>query len=225
MDSVHVSKILQQEASSKPGRLDPRLKSQVCADFSINVAVRPEAQLSEDQWERNALYEEDYLLVHAKNGPDFSQCNFAAATAVSPYVGYSRTGSSDQVEIGRILRSLDIRPKQTVEVASSYALVGLVSELNGWAVIPPTNIWCGWQFAHNLVISPLPGSKRTARTMWVLCDRNLYGGITQLVGEIVKHIFSEKMVPELGAIFFPFGGTRQTAVDLRRRFRFTCLVT
>ena len=109
----------------------------------INVAVLPEALLSEDRWERNALYEEDYLLVHAKNGPDFSQCNFAAATAVSPYVGYSRTGSSDQVEIGRILRSLDIRPKQTVEVASSYALVGLVSELNGWAVIPPTNIWCG----------------------------------------------------------------------------------
>lgn len=28
--------ILQQEASSKPGRLDPRLKSQVCADVSIN---------------------------------------------------------------------------------------------------------------------------------------------------------------------------------------------
>ena len=93
-----------------------------------------------------------------------------------------------------------LMPNQTVEVASSYALVGLVSELNGWAVIPPTNIWCGRQFAHNLVISPLPGSKRIARTMWALCDRNLYSGRTQLVGEIVKHIFSEKMVPELGAI-------------------------
>lgn len=166
----------------------------------INVAVLPEALLSEDRWERNALYEEDFLLVHAKNGPDFSEGNFAAAAAVSPYIGYSRTGSSDQLEIGRILRSLDIRPNQTVEVASSYALVGLVSELNGWAIVPPTNIWCGRQFAHNLVISPLPGSKRIARTMWALCDRNLYGGRTQLVGEIVKHIFSEKMVPELGAI-------------------------
>ena len=36
--SVHVLQILQQEASSKPGRLDPRLKSQVCADISINKA-------------------------------------------------------------------------------------------------------------------------------------------------------------------------------------------
>ena len=32
--------ILQQEASSKPGRLDPRLKSQVCADVSINIEVQ-----------------------------------------------------------------------------------------------------------------------------------------------------------------------------------------
>ena len=35
-------RILQQEASSKPGRLNPRLKSQVCADISINFSqVRP----------------------------------------------------------------------------------------------------------------------------------------------------------------------------------------
>ena len=31
--------ILQQEASSKPGRLDPRLKSQVCADVSIKAVT------------------------------------------------------------------------------------------------------------------------------------------------------------------------------------------
>ena len=32
--------ILQQEASSKPGRLDPRLKSQVCVDVSIKKTIK-----------------------------------------------------------------------------------------------------------------------------------------------------------------------------------------
>ncbi len=166
----------------------------------INVAVLPEALLSEDRWERNALYEEDYLLIYSKSGPDFATEGFAAAAAASPYIGYSRNGSSDQVEISRILRSLDVRPNQTVDVASSYALVGLVSELKGWAIVPPTNIWCGRQFASDLAIAPLPDGKRIARTMWAICDRNLYSGRTTLVGEIVKLIFSDKMVPELKAI-------------------------
>ena len=34
--SAHKLLILQQEVPSEPGRLDPRLKLQVCADISIN---------------------------------------------------------------------------------------------------------------------------------------------------------------------------------------------
>lgn len=165
----------------------------------LNIAVLPEALLSEDRWERNALYEEDYLLIRSKH-TEFDVQDFAALAATAPYIGYSRTGSSDQTDIERILRTLNVKPIQTIEVASSYALLGLVSELHGWAIVPPTNIWGGRQFVSELIISPLPHNKHLTRTMWTLCDRHLYSGRTILVGEIVKHIFSEKMIPELESV-------------------------
>ena len=188
----------------------------------INVAVLPEALLSEDRWERNALYEEDYLLVHAKNGPDFSESNFAAAAAVSPYIGYSRTGSSDQVEIGRILRSLDIRPNQTVEVASSYALVGLVSELNGWTVIPH-------QHLVRAAIRPQPRDFPTARQQ-TNCPHDVGAVRPQSLQRQnaagrrnrEAHFFGKNGAGTRGHQS-PFGGTRQaTLIPQHLRFFFSC---
>ncbi len=167
----------------------------------LNLAVMPDGLLNEDRWERNRLYEEDFLLVTTKDSPEVHSIeDFRHLADNQTFISYSNSDSSDQIEIERILRSLDIHPQKSLRVTSSYALIGLVSEMNGWAVVPPTNIWCGRHFATNLKFQPLPEKRQISRTMWAVCDRNLYAGRTSLIGEIVKLIFSENMMPQLEQI-------------------------
>ncbi len=171
-------------------------------DEQLDVAILPDGLLAEDRWERVALYEEDFLLVTPREGTAGSRlistpADFAELAAARPFIGYSREGSSDQAEVDRILRAFGVRPANVVTVTSSYALTGLVAELGGWGVIPPTNVWCGRQFVEGVAVSPLPGGRRITRTMWAVSDRNLHPGRAALVAEIVREVFEKRMLPEL----------------------------
>lgn len=162
----------------------------------INICVMPDGLLDEDRWERKPLYKEDFLLIRSKKlaaNPD----DPLQMLSTAPFIGYNREGSSDQIDVERVLRSLNLFPNRVITVSSSYSLVGLVASLGGWAMIPPTNIWCGRQFNSDIVISPLPENRRAVRTMWVLCDRHLYAGYTDHVSQLVKDVFAKKMMAEL----------------------------
>ena len=89
--------------------------------------------------------------------------------ATRPFIGYAG-GSSDEVEIERILRTMDVRPARRILVSSSHTLVGLIAETGGWSLLPPTNLWCGRMFLENLMIEPVQAGVRRRR-MWVVGDR------------------------------------------------------
>lgn len=167
-------------------------------DDKLDVGILPNGLLNEDRWERAPLYEEDFLLVTPKTeAPIKTPAELAAFAAANPFIGYSLEGSSDQNEVERILRSLDIHPAHVVTVTSSYALTGLISQLHGWGIIPPTNVWCARQFVADIQVAPLPGGRRMTRTMWAVSDRNLHPGRAALVAEIAQDIFKKRMLPEL----------------------------
>lgn len=77
-------------------------------------------------------------------------------------------------------------------------LVGLVSETDGWALLPPTNLWCGRMFLENLVVEPVPAGVRRRR-MWAVGDRRTAGVAVMLAAETARQVFREHMIPALDA--------------------------
>lgn len=161
----------------------------------VDAAIVPDGLLWDDRWHREALYSEDFLVISAKSHKTEGPLN-VESLCDRPFVGYSRMGSSDELEVERILRSLNLKLGRRVEVSSSYALVGLVSELDAWSIVPPTNVWCGRQFAHRCRIDTLPTVK-ASRTMWALCAKAQAHTVMPLISKTVREIVSGQMLPEL----------------------------
>ncbi|WP_326520673.1 lyase family protein [Mesosutterella porci] len=78
-------------------------------------------------------------------------------------------------------------------------LVGLVSQQEGWTIIPPTNLWCGRQFLKGVHSGPLPGSRRVTRTMWAVSGRLLPERL-EVVAEAATAAFRERMMRELEGV-------------------------
>ena len=166
----------------------------------LDVAILPDGRLTEDRWERRALYEERFLLIRGKGLGPIHGVEDGVVLREHPFIGYDRAESSDQMEMERILRRFNWQPKVRVPVASSYALVGLVAELNGWSVVPATNIWCGRQFAQAVTIQTIPGNASHVRTMWALCDAAHLTQTTQWVADVVSEVMQNHMLPELARV-------------------------
>ena len=166
----------------------------------LDVAILPDGRLTEDRWERRALYEERFLLIRGQGIAPIERWEDWEALRDHPFICYDRAESSDQIEMERILRRFNGQPKVRIPVASSYALVGLVAELDAWSVVPATNIWCGRQFARAVTIQPLPGNVSHVRTMWALSDAAHFSQTTQWVADVVNDVMKKHMLPELARV-------------------------
>jgi DNA-binding transcriptional LysR family regulator len=166
---------------------------------TLDAIISPDALLDEDRWTHRALYEEDFVVAASKEAPlPKSEDELRLLSMKHPFITYAR-GSSDETEMARILRSMNIFPLSRVSAGSSYLLVGLVAQRRGWTIIPPTNLWCGRQFLKDLHFAPLPGGRRAVRTMWAVCSRNL-SEAEGLVAGAAKDAFREHMIGELRAV-------------------------
>lgn len=165
----------------------------------LDVIVTGDPMMDDERWLRVPLYDEDFLLCRRRpaSGEEDGPIDIAALAASRPFIGYAG-GSSDEVEIERILRTLGVRPPRRMLVSSSHALVGLVSETDGWALLPPTNLWCGRMFLENLVVEPVPAGVRRRR-MWAVGDRRTAGVAVMLAAETARQVFREHMIPALDA--------------------------
>lgn len=171
----------------------------------IDVAVVPDGLLQEDRWHRTPVYVEDFLLVtskalsHASSFATQSLASLLPTLAQAPFVGYAASGSSDAQEVERILRSLNLKPERRLTVSSSYALVGLISQMGGWSIVPPTNFWCGRQFVEDCDVAAYPAIRST-RTMWVVTDAMRYRedpSVVQVVVKALHHVLETQMRGEL----------------------------
>ena len=164
----------------------------------LEVVIAPHAFLNEDRFVRLNLYEEEYLLVsnekverHPKAIREFA--------ATHPFIGYT-TGSFDEVQMERILRTLNIRPSKRVLVSSSYEMVGLIERINGWSLMTPSNLWCGRQFVKNITYAPMPEGHRHHRCMWAVGDRMRSLEAVMLTSKLAREIYAREMIPELASI-------------------------
>lgn len=164
----------------------------------LEVVIAPHAFLNEERFVRLNLYEEEYLLVsnekverHPKAIREFA--------ATHPFIGYT-TGSFDEVQMERILRTLNIRPSKRVLVSSSYEMVGLIERINGWSLMTPSNLWCGRQFVKNITYTPMPEGHRHHRCMWAVGDRMRSLEAVMLTSKLAREIYAREMIPELASI-------------------------
>lgn len=90
--------------------------------------------MEDDRWLRVPLYDEVFLLCcRRREMEEEGALDIKAIAPSRPFIGYAG-GSSDEVEIERILRTLDVRPAKRMLVSSSHTLVGLLSETDGWSL-------------------------------------------------------------------------------------------
>lgn len=164
----------------------------------LEVVIAPHAFLNEERFVRLNLYEEEYLLVsnekverHPKAIREFA--------ATHPFIGYT-TGSFDEVQMERILRTLNIRPSKRVLVSSSYEMVGLIERINGWSLMTPSNLWCGRQFVKNITYTPMPEGHRHHRCMWAVGDRMRSLEAVMLTSKLAREIYAREMIPEHASI-------------------------
>ena len=164
----------------------------------LEVVIAPHAFLNEERFVRLNLYEEEYLLVSNKKVERHPKA-IREFAATHPFIGYT-TGSFDEVQMERILRTLNIRPSKRVLVSSSYEMVGLIERINGWSLMTPSNLWCGRQFVKNITYTPMPEGHRHHRCMWAVGDRMRSLEAVMLTSKLAREIYAREMIPELASI-------------------------
>ena len=164
----------------------------------LEVVIAPHAFLNEERFVRLNLYEEEYLLVSNEKVERHPEA-IRQFAATHPFIGYT-TGSFDEIQMERILRTLNIRPSKRVLVSSSYEMVGLIERINGWSLMTPSNLWCGRQFVKNITYTPMPEGHRHHRCMWAVGDRMRSLEAVMLTSKLAREIYAREMIPELASI-------------------------
>ena len=164
----------------------------------LEVVIAPHAFLNEERFVRLNLYEEEYLLVSNEKVERHPKA-IRQFAATHPFIGYT-TGSFDEIQMERILRTLNIRPSKRVLVSSSYEMVGLIERINGWSLMTPSNLWCGRHFVKNITYTPMPEGHRHHRCMWAVGDRMRSLEAVMLTSKLAREIYAREMIPELASI-------------------------
>ena len=163
----------------------------------IDVLISVDPMFNDDRWVRREIYRESFLVL-SKDKIE-NPCTFEDLQRLSitrPYISYG-AGSQDKIVCDRFLRSLNVRPLETVTASSSYVITGLVHELNGWALLTPTNALSGKTFLDNLQWSPLPEGKQLIRSTWVVGDRYNREQQVDLVCKLAQEALKDKFAPHI----------------------------
>ena len=127
--------------------------------------------------------------------PIISEEAFQTLIVSRPLIEYNQD-SSDRIQADRLLRSLGQKPALHTSVSTSYLVVGLVSQLDGWSLIPPFNLWAAGLSSSEVDFYPIPGRSLT-RTYWMVRKQIRNHALSQLVGEITKKVLTERFLVKM----------------------------
>jgi len=113
-----------------------------------------------------------------------------------PLIQYTSENASE-VDLERIIKALDLHPMQRIAVNSTYSLLGLVANLDGWTIIPATNLWCAAPFKDKLSFGELPGGRQVCRTIWAIGDKLLYARRTLEAGKLAREAVRKEIIPQV----------------------------
>jgi DNA-binding transcriptional LysR family regulator len=163
----------------------------------LDVLVGPNGLLREDRWARVAVCEENFVLVTGKGvGFTDSLGGLQAMSQNCPLIQYTSENASE-VDLERIIKALDLHPMQRIAVNSTYSLLGLVANLDGWTIIPATNLWCAAPFKDKLSFGELPGGRQVCRTIWAIGDKLLYARRTLEAGKLAREAVRKEIIPQV----------------------------
>ena len=166
----------------------------------LDVCIYSEALLDEPQWHRVPVYEELYLGVTPRGVSVRTTEELKSLAAERPFVCYT-TDSHDRQMTDRYLKAIGIEPRVRVQTASTYCLAGLIGEIGGWSILPPTNILSAASFAGTVSAWRLPSSPTPAphRRTWVVGKPEFAPLVRWIAGETLS-IFRRWTVPSLRGI-------------------------
>ena len=142
----------------------------------LDVTLCSGAAPTDSGWYREEIWREEFLLVTAH---DMSG-SLKRLAASAPFICYNRN-YRDQQRTELLLEHLNLAPQRRICVSSSYELMGLIALSGGFGILPPTNIWCGRQFFHDVHIMSLPTETKAFRQMWACGAASDHKPQTQLV--------------------------------------------
>ena len=133
----------------------------------LDVALCSGFQPEGDNWYRKEVWREEFLIVSSRSLGKFDAKLLKTLAGQIPFICYN-SDYQDQYRAERLLSAMNIDPVHRIAVSSSYELMGLISLRDGFAIVPPTNIWCGREFFKSVYVSRLPINLRTYRGMWAV---------------------------------------------------------
>ena len=140
----------------------------------LDVLISPENLLDTDFIWRKKLYQEEFMIVLPKGE---RADNLEALAQKLPILIYNGQ-SSDREKIISFINSLPFKSFQRYSLESSYTMMGLVSAGEGWAVMPPCNIWEGREFVRKVEIVRMSAPK-LMRSQYVICKEGFYSDLSQ----------------------------------------------
>lgn len=159
----------------------------------IDVLLSPYPIKDAEEIESEVLFEEDFIIVVKKgHEPILSEEAFQTLIISRPLIEYNQD-SSDRIQADRLLRSLGQKPVLHTSVSTSYLVVGLVSEIDGWCLIPPINLWAAGLNCHDVDFYPIPG-RSLKRTYWLAHKQIRNQALFQLVRDKTKKVLAENFL-------------------------------
>lgn len=165
----------------------------------LDVCIISDGLLSESQWVRIPVFEEDYLVIASQAQSEVETLQDLRDLALkSPFVSYTNE-SLDRRQADQFLHSVGIEPRCRIQTSSSFCLVGLVDQVAGWSLLPATNIWSSRDFAQKVHIWTLPTQTTLTRRMWVVGAPDREDEVRTLA-KLTRDLFLTHTVPELKRI-------------------------
>lgn len=161
----------------------------------IDVLLGADPLIDDSQLTRQEVYREEFLLISSKqiNEPlNLEHLHELAKTR--PYISYG-PGSFDYLHCDRYLRTIDVKPVETVLASSSYTITGLVKEIDGWALLTPTNALGGKTFLDDLTWKELPNNRKLTRSTWVVGDKTTRAEQVRLVSNLTLFAMEKRFFP------------------------------
>ena len=175
----------------------------------LDFLLSPEPPSEKDGLEGKVIFEEDYLFVVKRNSPLTNSMNdFRQFTKTHPLIEYNNE-SSDKYQARRLFKSALFNSNVHTSVSTSYLLVGLVKELDGWSVITPTNLWSSGPFLREVDFYQIPQNHLTRR-YWLIWKSPQPESVKKIITEaisaaLIDHFLSlvSIQVPRLGQFIRP----------------------
>ena len=165
----------------------------------IDILLSPEGLFENNSFERLDLLEEDFLIIVKKGTKTFTSLNEFQQFAFShPLIEYNKQ-SSDRIQVDRILRSIGMHARVQTAVSTSYLLVGLVVELDGWSIVTPTNLWTSGYFIQGVDFFTIPG-RQMRRQSWIIGKCGASNRMRTVVHTAAKKAIQHNLMPKMDKI-------------------------